>query len=191
VQDQMALGYIPMPEGSRAPAPTKAATKAAAKYAGDYAGELADKAVDKIGPAADKIAAATRAAIDKATEAFSKATAGMKKDDGVEDAEVVSEATFGFALEAVEPSGFQVQPCVTVASDPRTLPLREIDALLAPSPAAGAEMAVTHGLVPSAVGAFTAARRPLAYEISHRALPERCANGLGVASVTRVILPPE
>ena len=31
VQDQMALGYIPMPEGSRAPAPTKAATKAAAQ----------------------------------------------------------------------------------------------------------------------------------------------------------------
>ena len=103
VQDQMALGYIPMPEGSRAPAPTKAATKAAAKYAGDYAGELADKAVDKIGPAADKIAAATKAAIDKATEAFSKATAGMKKDDGVEDAEVVSEEPPAWTPPAAEP----------------------------------------------------------------------------------------
>jgi len=91
VQDQMALGYIAMPEGSRAPAPTRQAAKAAAKAAGDYAGELADKAVDKIGPAADKLAAATQAAIDKAAGAFRRATAGMKKDDGVEDAEVVSE----------------------------------------------------------------------------------------------------
>ena len=88
VQDQMAIGYIPMPEGSRAPAPTKAAARAVARGAGDYAGEMADKAVDAIGPAADKIAAATQAAIDKATEAIKKATAGMKKDDGVTDAEV-------------------------------------------------------------------------------------------------------
>jgi hypothetical protein len=88
VQDQMALGYIPMPEGSKAPAPTKAAVKAVARGYGDYAGEMADKAVDAIGPAADKIAAATAAAIDKATDAIKKA---MKKDDGVTDAEIVDE----------------------------------------------------------------------------------------------------
>jgi malate dehydrogenase (oxaloacetate-decarboxylating) len=103
VQDQMALGYIPMPEGSHAPAPTKAAAKAATKYAGDYAGELADKAVDKLGPAADKIAAATKAAIDKATEAFTKATASIKKDDGVEDAEVVAEEPPEWKPPAAEP----------------------------------------------------------------------------------------
>ena len=31
VQDQMAIGYIPMPEGSKAPAPTKAAAAAVAE----------------------------------------------------------------------------------------------------------------------------------------------------------------
>jgi hypothetical protein len=103
VQDQMALGYIPMPEGSRAPAPTKAAAKAVARGYGDYAGEMADKAVDAIGPAADKIAAATRAAIDKATEAFTRATSSMKKDDGVEDAEVVSEEPPAWKPPAADP----------------------------------------------------------------------------------------
>ena len=103
VQDQMALGYIPMPEGSSAPAPTKAAAKAVARGAGDYAGEMADKAVDAIGPAADKIAAATAAAIDKATDAIKKATAGMKKDDGVTDAEVVDEEPPAWKPPAAEP----------------------------------------------------------------------------------------
>jgi len=74
VQDQMALGYIQMPEGSRAPAPTRAAMKAAARGAGDYAGEFADKAVDKIGPAAERVADAAQKAADKAARAFRKAT---------------------------------------------------------------------------------------------------------------------
>ena len=100
VQDQMALGYIPMPEGSRAPAPTKAAAKAVARGYGDYAGEMADKAVDAIGPAADRIAAATAAAIDKATDAIKKA---MKKDDGVTDAEVVDEEPAPWKPPAAEP----------------------------------------------------------------------------------------
>ena len=100
VQDQMAIGYIPMPEGSRAPAPTKAAARAVARGAGDYAGEMADKAVDRIGPAADKIAAATAAAIDKATDAIKRA---MKKDDGVTDAEVVSEEPPEWKPPAAEP----------------------------------------------------------------------------------------
>jgi hypothetical protein len=102
VQDQMALGYIEMPEGTRAPAPTKAAARAVARGAGDYAGEMADKAVDVIGPAADKIAAATQAAIDKAAGAFKKATAGMKKD-GVVDAEVVDEEPPAWTPPAGEP----------------------------------------------------------------------------------------
>ena len=103
VQDQMAIGYIPMPEGSRAPAPTKAAAKAVARGAGDYAGGMADKAVDALGPAADKIAAATQAAIDKATEAIKKATAGMKKDDGVTDAEIVDEEPPAWTPPAADP----------------------------------------------------------------------------------------
>ncbi len=75
-----------------------------ARGAGDYAGEMADKAVDAIGPAADKIAAATQAAIDKATEAIRRATAGMKKDDGVTDAEVVAEEPPDWKPPAAEPS---------------------------------------------------------------------------------------
>jgi malate dehydrogenase (oxaloacetate-decarboxylating) len=103
VQDQMAIGYIPMPEGSKAPAPTKAAARAVARGAGDYAGEMADKAFDALGPAADKISAATAAAIDKATEAIKKATSGMKKDDGVTDAEVVDEEPPAWTPPAGEP----------------------------------------------------------------------------------------
>ena len=40
VQDQMALGYIPMPEGSKAPAPTSAAVKAAGRGAGADGGAV-------------------------------------------------------------------------------------------------------------------------------------------------------
>jgi hypothetical protein len=54
VQDQMALGYIQMPEGSRAPAPTKAALKAAARSGVDYAGELADKATEAFKKASER-----------------------------------------------------------------------------------------------------------------------------------------
>ena len=84
VQDQMALGYIAMPEGSKPPAPTKAVMRAAARGAGDVAsgwadkaGELADKAADKIGPAAQKAAEAAQRAADKAADAIKRAT---KKD---------------------------------------------------------------------------------------------------------------
>jgi hypothetical protein len=56
-----------------------------------------------MGPPAHKIAAATTAAIDKATEAFTKATASMKKDDGVEDAEVVAEEPPAWKPPATEP----------------------------------------------------------------------------------------
>jgi len=82
VQDAMAIGYIPMPEGSRAPAPTRAAMKAAARGAGDYAGEMADKAVDKITPAADKFAEVAERAVDKAAEAIKRAADRMKSDRG-------------------------------------------------------------------------------------------------------------
>jgi len=78
VQDQMALGYIPMPEGSRAPAPTKAAIKAVTRSGVDYAGEAMDKVVEAIGPAAQKAADAAQVAADKVAEAIRKAT---KKDD--------------------------------------------------------------------------------------------------------------
>ena len=79
VQDAMAAGYIPMPEGSRAPAPTRAAMKAAARGAGEYAGEAVDKAVDAMGPAAQKAADAAQTAADKVAEAIKKATE-RKKD---------------------------------------------------------------------------------------------------------------
>ena len=92
VQDQMALGYIPMPEGSRAPAPTKAAVKAVARGAGDYAGEMADKAVDahRAGRREDR-ARRPQAATTRRPRPSRRPPAGMKKDDGVTDAEIVDE----------------------------------------------------------------------------------------------------
>jgi hypothetical protein len=80
VQDQMAIGYIPMPEGSRAPSPTKAAMKAVARGSVDVAGEYVDKAVDAIGPAAQKAADAAQSAADKLAGAIRKATE-RKKDE--------------------------------------------------------------------------------------------------------------
>jgi malate dehydrogenase (oxaloacetate-decarboxylating) len=79
VQDAMALGYIAMPEGSRAPAPTKMAMKAVAKGAGDYATDWADKAADKAEPVVEKAVEAVKKAADKAADAFKKAT-DHKKD---------------------------------------------------------------------------------------------------------------
>jgi hypothetical protein len=79
VQDAMALGYITMPEGSRAPAPTKMAMKAVAKGAGDYATDWADKAADKAEPVVEKAVEAVKKAADKAADAFKKAT-DHKKD---------------------------------------------------------------------------------------------------------------
>ncbi len=78
VQDQMAAGYIEMPEGSRAPVPTRGAIKAAARGAGDYAGDAVDRAVDVIGPAAQKAADAAQLAADKAIEAIRRATERRK-----------------------------------------------------------------------------------------------------------------
>ncbi|MEI6449530.1 MAG: malic enzyme-like NAD(P)-binding protein, partial [Actinomycetes bacterium] len=74
VQDAMAAGYIAMPEGSRPPAPTRAAMKAAARGAGDYAGEAVDKAVDAIGPAAQRAAEAAQSAADMVADAIKRAT---------------------------------------------------------------------------------------------------------------------
>ncbi len=79
VQDSMAVGYIAMPEGSKAPAPSKAVMKAVARGGVDYAGELADKAVDVIGPAAQKAADAAQRAADRAAGAIKRATE-RKKD---------------------------------------------------------------------------------------------------------------
>ncbi len=80
VHDQMAFGYIPMPEGSRAPAPSKEAMKAAANRGVDLAGEYMDKAIDAVGPAAQKAADAVQQAADKAADAVRKFTS--KKDGG-------------------------------------------------------------------------------------------------------------
>ena len=70
----MALGYIAMPEGSKAPAPTKAAVKAAARGAGDLTAEYAGKAADKIQPVAERIADAAEKAARQAADAFKRAT---------------------------------------------------------------------------------------------------------------------
>ena len=77
VQDQMALGYIPMPEGSKAPAPTTAAVKAAGRGAAHVAAEYADKAADAIQPVAEKVAEAAEKAARSAADVFKRAT---KKD---------------------------------------------------------------------------------------------------------------
>jgi malate dehydrogenase (oxaloacetate-decarboxylating) len=79
VQDQMALGYIAMPEGSKAPAPTRAAVKAAARGAGDLTAEYAGKAADKIQPVAEKIADAAEKAARQAAEAIKRATERKKE----------------------------------------------------------------------------------------------------------------
>jgi malate dehydrogenase (oxaloacetate-decarboxylating) len=78
-QDQMALGYIPMPEGSRAPAPTSGAVKAVGRGAAHVAAGYADKAADKIQPVAEKVAEAAEKAARQATDALKRA-ADRKKD---------------------------------------------------------------------------------------------------------------
>ena len=85
VQDQMALGYIAMPEGSKAPAPTRAAVKAAARGAGDLTAEYAGKAADKIQPVAERIADAAEKAARQAADAIKRATE-RKKDYGLRPA---------------------------------------------------------------------------------------------------------
>ena len=75
----MALGYIKMPEGSKAPAPTKMAMKAVAKGAGDYATEWADKAADRAEPVVEKAVEAVKKAAEEAIEAIKRMTE-RKKD---------------------------------------------------------------------------------------------------------------
>jgi malate dehydrogenase (oxaloacetate-decarboxylating) len=70
VQDSMALGYIPMPEGSAPPLPTREAMKAVGRSAGDHASDFADMAVEAVGPAAEKAAEAAQTAVDKVAEAI-------------------------------------------------------------------------------------------------------------------------
>jgi malate dehydrogenase (oxaloacetate-decarboxylating) len=79
VQDAMALGYIAMPEGSRAPAPTKMAMKAVAKGAGDYATDWADKTADRVEPVVEKAVEAVKKAAEDAFESIKRMTE-RKKD---------------------------------------------------------------------------------------------------------------
>jgi hypothetical protein len=99
VQDAMALGYIAMPEGSRAPAPTTQALKAVVRSAGDAAAEYAGKAAeaarqaaDKAGPYAEKAADAARQAADKAGPYAEKA-AELARDAADKAAEALKKAT--------------------------------------------------------------------------------------------------
>ena len=75
----MALGYIQMPEGSRAPAPTKMAMKAVAKGAGDYATDWADKAAERAEPAVEKAVEAVKKAAEEAFDSIKRMTE-RKKD---------------------------------------------------------------------------------------------------------------
>jgi hypothetical protein len=79
VQDAMALGYIQMPEGSRAPAPTKMAMKAVAKGAGDFATDWADKAAERAEPAVEKAVEAVKKAAEEAFDSIKRMTE-RKKD---------------------------------------------------------------------------------------------------------------
>ncbi|MGO8684559.1 MAG: malic enzyme-like NAD(P)-binding protein, partial [Thermoleophilia bacterium] len=79
VNDQMALGYIQMPEGSKAPAPSKAAYLAVARGAGDVAVDTAEKAADVVADAARQATEAVADAARQATEAIKKATERYKK----------------------------------------------------------------------------------------------------------------
>jgi hypothetical protein len=92
VQDAMALGYIAMPEGSRAPAPTWQALKAVARGAGDVAVGYAEKSVDKLAPVADKAAEVARQAADKASPYAEKA-AELARDAADKAAEALKKAT--------------------------------------------------------------------------------------------------
>ena len=65
VQDAMALGYIAMPEGDKAPAPSKAAYLAVARAAGDIAIDTAEKAFDVVTDAARQAGDAIKRAADK------------------------------------------------------------------------------------------------------------------------------
>lgn len=79
VNDQMALGYIQMPEGSKAPAPTKEAYLAVARAAGDVAVDTAERAADVVADAARQATEAVAEAARQATEAIKKATERYKK----------------------------------------------------------------------------------------------------------------
>jgi malate dehydrogenase (oxaloacetate-decarboxylating) len=72
VQDQMALGYIKMPEGSPAPMPTTDAMKGVAKA-------LASQAADVVGDAAQKAAVVIEDFAHRAADAAKKAAESRKK----------------------------------------------------------------------------------------------------------------
>jgi malate dehydrogenase (oxaloacetate-decarboxylating) len=78
VQDAEALGYIRMPEGSPAPAPTMQALKAVARGAGDIASDLAGQAADRARPtvqkAVDRARPTVQKAVDQARPTVQKAT---------------------------------------------------------------------------------------------------------------------
>ncbi len=79
VQDAMALGYIEMPEGSRAPAPSRMAMKAVYKGAGDYVTDWADKTAEKAEPVVEKAVEAVKKAAEDALESIKRMTE-RKKD---------------------------------------------------------------------------------------------------------------
>ena len=72
VQDQMALGYIKMPEGSPAPMPTADAMKGVARA-------LANQAADVVGDAAKKAAEVIEDVAHRAADAAKKAAESRKK----------------------------------------------------------------------------------------------------------------
>ena len=79
VQDAMALGYIEMPEGSRAPAPSRMAMKAVYKGAGDYVTDWADKTAEKAEPVVEKAVEAVKKAAEDALDSIRRMTE-RKKD---------------------------------------------------------------------------------------------------------------
>ena len=88
VQDAMAAGYIPMPEGSHPPLPTRQTVMAVARAAGDLAADAARTAADATveaakvaADAAEKAAKAAADAAGKAAEAVRKATEKYTKGD--------------------------------------------------------------------------------------------------------------
>ncbi len=80
VQDQMALGYIKMPEGSPAPMPTPDAMKGVARGLAAQATEAAEKAADVIEEYARKAADLAQEYAKKAADAAKQAAESRKKD---------------------------------------------------------------------------------------------------------------
>ena len=81
VQDAMAIGYIAMPEGDKAPAPSKAAYLAVARAAGDIAIDTAEKAFDVVSNAARQATDAIKRAADKSQAGLEEAVMPVRKLD--------------------------------------------------------------------------------------------------------------